>query len=259
LPLYRPVLLALRAALCVLLTVLLLLGDLTAALIVAVFLALSFTHLLRNDGRPAVFDVFFALAGAVGYAFDLFGEIVPYDELTHAFTTFSVSLAFYFLFYGGAVPERRAVALATSVFTLGVTVGAFWEIFEWFFAGKYTLAVQVKFQCCDEGDSRPVVTMTITREGAGGLNDNLDALPEAALRDALHDRDYELPRTSLLSMRPSGLCGRGAQPPASFRRLDLSSTTMRHRLDASIRPARWKRDISLETASRVHATMQERS
>ena len=142
-PLYRPVLLALRVALCVLLAALVVLGDLTAALIVAVFLALSFAHLLRGNRCPAVFDVLFALAalaGALGYAFDLFGEIVPYDELTHAFTTFSVSLAFYFLFYGGAVPERRAVALGTSVFTLGVTVGAYWEIFEWFFVGKYTMA-----------------------------------------------------------------------------------------------------------------------
>ncbi len=141
--LYRPLLLALRGLLCVLLAALVVLGDLTAALIVAVFLALSFAHLLRNDRRPAVFDVIFALAalaGALGYAFDLFGEIVPYDELTHAFTTFSVSLAFYFLFYGGAVPERRAVALGTSVFTLGVTVGAYWEIFEWFFVGHYTMA-----------------------------------------------------------------------------------------------------------------------
>jgi hypothetical protein len=50
-----------------------------------------------------------------------------------------VSLAFYFLFYGGAVPERRAVALGSSVFTLGVTIGAYWEIFEWFFVGKYTM------------------------------------------------------------------------------------------------------------------------
>ncbi len=143
LPLYRSVLRSLRAALCVLLAVLLVLGDLMAVLIVAVFLALSFAHLLRDDPRPAVFDVLFALAalaGALGYALDLFGEIVPYDELTHAFTTFSVSLAFYFLFYGGAVPERRAVALATSVFTLGVTVGAYWEIFEWFFVGHYTMA-----------------------------------------------------------------------------------------------------------------------
>ncbi len=142
-PLYRPVLLALRVALGVLLAALLVLGDPTAALIVAVFLALSFAQLLRNDRRPAVFDVLFAmaaLAGALGYVFDLFGEVVPYDELTHAFTTFSVSLAFYFLFYGGAVPERRAVALATSVFTLGVTVGAYWEIFEWFFVGHYTMA-----------------------------------------------------------------------------------------------------------------------
>lgn len=142
-PLYRPVLLALRAALGVLLAVLIILGDVTAALIVAVFLALSFAHLLRHDGRPAVFDALFALAalaGALGYALDLFDQIIPYDELTHAFTTFSVSLAFYFLFYGGSVPERRAVALATSVFTLGVTVGAYWEIFEWFFVGHYTMA-----------------------------------------------------------------------------------------------------------------------
>ncbi len=115
-------------------------GDITAALIVAVFLALSFAHLLRTERRPDVVFALAALAGALGYAFDLFGEIVPYDELTHAFTTFSVSLAFYFLFYGGAVPERRAVALGTSVFTLGVTVGAYWEIFEWFFVGKYTMA-----------------------------------------------------------------------------------------------------------------------
>ncbi len=142
-PLYRPVLLTLRVALCILLVALIVMGDITAALIVAIFLALSFAHLLRTERRPAVFDVVFALAalaGALGYAFDLFGEIVPYDELTHAFTTFSVSLAFYFLFYGGAVPERRAVALGTSVFTLGVTVGAYWEIFEWFFVGKYTMA-----------------------------------------------------------------------------------------------------------------------
>ena len=142
-PLYRPVLLILRIVLCLLLAALIVLGDLTAALIVAVFLVLSFAHLLRRDRRPAIFDVLFALAalaGALGYTLDLFGEIVPYDELTHAFTTFSVSLAFYFLFYGGAVPEQRAVALATSVFTLGVSVGAYWEIFEWFFVGHYTMA-----------------------------------------------------------------------------------------------------------------------
>jgi hypothetical protein len=167
LPLYRSVLLALRVALCVLVAMLLVLGDLTAALIVAVFLALSFAHLLRNDRRPAVFDMLFALAGALGYAFDLFGEIVPYDELTHAFTTFSVSLAFYFLFYGGAVPERRAIALATSVFTLGVTVGAYWEIFEWFFVGKYTLADTISDLLVDSAGAlgAALVALALRRSG----------------------------------------------------------------------------------------------
>ena len=114
---YVSVLLALRIALCVLLAALVVLGDLQAALIVAVFVGLSFAHLLRSDRRPAFFDVLFALAalaGALGFAFGLFDEIVPYDELTHAFTTFCVSLTFYFLFYSGAVPEGRAVALGTS-------------------------------------------------------------------------------------------------------------------------------------------------
>jgi hypothetical protein len=103
LPLYWPVLRALRVALCVLVAALVVLGDPQAALIVAVFVGLSFAHLLRSDRRPAFFDVLFALAalaGAVGFVFGLFDEIVPYDELTHAFTTFCVSLTFYFLFYG---------------------------------------------------------------------------------------------------------------------------------------------------------------
>jgi len=169
-PLYRPALLTLRVALCILLAALLVLGDVTAALIVAVFLALSFAHLLRSDRRPAVLDVLFALAalvGALGYAFDLFGEIVSYAEITHAFTTFSVSLAFYFLFYGGSVPERRAVALGTSVFTLGVTVGAYWEIFEWFFVGHYTMADTISDLLVDSAGAlvAALVALVLYRRG----------------------------------------------------------------------------------------------
>jgi hypothetical protein len=170
LPLYVSVLRALRVALCVLLAVLLVLGDLQSALIVGVFVGLSFAHLLRSDRRPALFDVFFALAalaGAVGFVFGLFDEIVPYDELTHAFTTFSVSLTLYFLFYGGAVPEGRAVALGTSVFTLGVTVGAYWEIFEWFFVGKYTMADTISDLLVDSGGAlaAALVALALRRSG----------------------------------------------------------------------------------------------
>lgn len=70
------------------------------------------------------------LLGAIGYLFGLFEEVAPYDELLHALMAFSVSLAFFFLFYGGAVPRRQAVVTATSVFTLGEAVGALWEVFE---------------------------------------------------------------------------------------------------------------------------------
>ena len=167
---YVSVLRASRVALCILLVALLVLGDLQAAMIVGVFLGLSFAHLLRSDRRPALFDVLFALAalaGAVGFAFGLFDEIVPYDELTHAFTTFSVSLTFYFLFYTGAVPEGRAVALGTSVFTLGVTVGAYWEIFEWYFIGKYTMADTISDLLVDSGGAlaAALVALALRRSG----------------------------------------------------------------------------------------------
>ncbi len=104
----------------------------------------------------------------MGYALGLFGEIAPYDELTHAFTTFSVSLAFYFMFYGGAVPERRAVALATSVFTLGVTVGAYWEVFEWFFVGHFTMADTISDLLVDSAGAlaaAAMVALALRRRG----------------------------------------------------------------------------------------------
>ena len=133
-PLYLPTIFILRLALGLAIGWLLIEGELARALIIAVFLGLSFVYFLRDDRRATLFDLLFALAallGAIGYVFGLFEEVAPYDELEHAFMAFSVSLAFFFLFYGGAVPRRRAVATATSVFTLGVTVGALWEVFEW--------------------------------------------------------------------------------------------------------------------------------
>ena len=169
-PQYQPVLRVLRVALGVLGVALFVIGHLQGAMIVAVFVGLSFAHLLRSDRRPAFFDVLFALAalaGALGFAFGLFEEIVPYDEITHAFTTFCVSLTFYFLFYGGAVPERRAIALGTSVFTLGVTVGAYWEIFEWFFVAHYPMADTISDLLVDSGGAlaAALVALALRRSG----------------------------------------------------------------------------------------------
>lgn len=132
--LYPPAVFALQIALGFSIARLLLEGAVAESIIVIVFLGLSFAYLLRDDQRPTLFDLMFALAAllaAIGYAFGFMESVAYYDKFTHAFVTFAVSLAFFFLFYAGDVPRRRVVPLATSVFTLGVTVGALWEIFEW--------------------------------------------------------------------------------------------------------------------------------
>lgn len=89
--------------------------------IVAVFLGLLFAHLLRENPRPNLFDLLFVLAalvGAMGYALNLFSRVGPYDELTHSFTTFSVSLAFL-----SALPGRRALRTGRGDGDLGAHAG----------------------------------------------------------------------------------------------------------------------------------------
>ena len=65
------------------------------------------------------------------------------------------------------MPERRAIALATSVFTLGVTVGVHWETFEWFFVGKYTMADTISDLLVDSlGALAALLALVLRRSGA---------------------------------------------------------------------------------------------
>jgi hypothetical protein len=132
--LYPPVVFTLQIALGFTMVWLLIEGMVAQFIIVIVFLGLSFAYLLREERRPILFDLVFALAAllaAIGYTAGFLESVAYYDKVTHTFMTFSVSLAFFFLFYARSVPRRRAISLATSVFTLGFTVGALWEVFEW--------------------------------------------------------------------------------------------------------------------------------
>jgi hypothetical protein len=65
------------------------------------------------------------------------------------------------------VPERRAIALGTSVFTLGVTVGACWEIFEWFFVGKYTMADTISDLLVDSGGALAAALVALAPRRSG--------------------------------------------------------------------------------------------
>jgi hypothetical protein len=84
--------------------------DPVGVLSIALFIILSFAYLLREEKLPNVFDALVALSAlmnAFGFVFDLFdlfdGQVL-YDEVAHTVTIFSLSLAFFYLFYGNVVP-----------------------------------------------------------------------------------------------------------------------------------------------------------
>lgn len=109
-------------------------ADVIGTLSIALFIALSFAYLLREERLPSVFDILVALSAllnAFGFVFDLYRSVTLYDEVAHAVTIFSLTLAFFFLFYRNAVPSARALAMTTAVFTFGVTIGSLWETAEW--------------------------------------------------------------------------------------------------------------------------------
>jgi VanZ family protein len=125
-------------------------GDVVGAISMALFIALSFAYLLRDERLPNVFDALVALSAvlnAFGFVFDLYRGITLYDEVAHAVTIFSLTLAFFFLFYRDALPAERALAMTTAVFTFGVTIGSLWEIAEW--TTGQVFGIQVVFGLSD--------------------------------------------------------------------------------------------------------------
>jgi hypothetical protein len=170
-PLYQPLIFALQIALGLAVVWLLIKDDVLGAVVIAVFLVLSFAYFLRDDRRPTVFDLLFALAallGALGSIFGLFERVVPYDELAHAFMTFAVSLAFFFLFYRNASPRWRAITMATSVFTLGVSAGTLWEIFEWSTGHKYTYSDTITDLILDSAGALAAALVALAIRQRGG-------------------------------------------------------------------------------------------
>jgi hypothetical protein len=118
--------------------------DPVGVLSMGLFIILSFAYLLREEKLPNVFDALVALSALMntfGFVFDLFDGPVLYDEVAHTVTIFSLSLAFFYLFYGNVVPRERALATATAVFTLGVTLGSLWEIAEWTTGQVFSITV----------------------------------------------------------------------------------------------------------------------
>ena len=106
-----------------------------AGLILLLFLVASVVFVLKDRQLPTLFDLLFVIAALLnaGGWIGLFYQPGPYDEIVHAFTTFSITLAVSFIVYSSMLPvfrsHRRLYIL--TIISFGIAIGALWEIFEW--------------------------------------------------------------------------------------------------------------------------------
>lgn len=111
-------------------------GNLKGSLSLGGFLAASVAFVVMSDRLPTLFDFLFvvaALLNAGGWVWDLFYQPGPYDEITHAFTTFSITLALSFLVYSSMLTlfRQHPIVYILAIASFGIAIGAVWEIFEW--------------------------------------------------------------------------------------------------------------------------------
>lgn len=73
------------------------------------------------------------LANLAGYWWNLYKQIRWFDEILHAFTTFALTLLLAWLLYGVVLKgaQTRPILLILTVASLGLGIGALWEIAEW--------------------------------------------------------------------------------------------------------------------------------
>ena len=99
------------------------------------FLLASFIFVLKERELPTLFDLLFVIAALLnaGGWIGLFYQPGPYDEIVHAFTTFSVTLALSFLVYQPMLTlfRRHVWLYILTITSFGIAIGALWEVFEW--------------------------------------------------------------------------------------------------------------------------------
>ena len=89
-----------------------------------------------RDRLPTLFTLLFVTAGlvnALGYVLTLWHEATPFDEIVHAFTSFTVCAAAGWLLLGRTrlVSGEENVRLILAVAAIGLVLGLLWEAFEW--------------------------------------------------------------------------------------------------------------------------------
>ncbi|MGA7932656.1 MAG: hypothetical protein WCA35_03675 [Kovacikia sp.] len=100
------------------------------------FLIASLVFVLRDERLPTLFDFLFvvaALLNAGGWVWGWFHVPGPYDEITHAFTIFAITLALSFFAYHPmwSVFRQHTRLYLLTIASFGIAIGALWEVAEW--------------------------------------------------------------------------------------------------------------------------------
>lgn len=119
-----------------------------AAATLAGFLVASFLFVIFERRLPALFDLLFvgaALINACGWAWDLYSQPGPYDEIAHCYTIFAITLAAGYLLYRDLMESfsKHKLLFVLVIASLGIALGAVWETAEWtadFFLSKQIVA-----------------------------------------------------------------------------------------------------------------------
>ncbi len=72
-------------------------------------------------------------ANIAGYAFDLYRQFWWFDEVIHAYTSMAITLALALFLAGSVLVGARdhRLLLILVIASLGIAVGALWEVGEW--------------------------------------------------------------------------------------------------------------------------------
>ncbi|HEU0012114.1 MAG TPA: hypothetical protein VFQ45_00435 [Longimicrobium sp.] len=142
-----------------------------------------------------------AAANTAGYALGIWHSPVWFDEVVHAYTTFALTLVLAFHLHGRVYTGARThpATLTLAVASVGVAIGAIWEIAEWAYD-----------QWIAPGDAILGKWDTITDLGY----DTLGALIAAAIATAVVRRQ---PARRPASARPPPQSTDPARPAAALR------------------------------------------
>jgi uncharacterized membrane protein YjdF len=88
-----------------------------------------------REGHTVAWGLAAALltANVAGYVFDLYSAFWWFDRVLHAATILALTFWLAVMFLGEGIREGRTVLFVLMVASVGIAVGALWEVAEWVF------------------------------------------------------------------------------------------------------------------------------